>query len=651
MGTLYKEELPSPSSGDRSQGIASRRPLKWIKTPSLSCRHLLLISASFFCFFLPPTATASDLKILTNHLGYEKTGPKHAVVRGKASDQISGCSVKNEVNDEKLLDVPAKAIGPIKKWRDWYFWTLDFDSFQSEGEYYLECGSSTGQVRSYPFHIQQLLLEHNTLSDVIYFFKEERSSGRLDQADRHLPFDGGKAGFVDAHGGWWDATGDYGKHLSHLSFSSYFNPQQIPLVVYSLFKSYAQLNGRNIPEFARYKERLLDEGMFGADYLVRVKVPSGSFYRSVSTGGVKQVPEERKIVGEMKRFGIYQSSAQEPRDMVENASTDLEYEVSYRSGGGIAIAALALASTFPFSGEYKNSDYLKAAEEAFAFLEKNNSQLLNDGKENIIDDYCALAAATELYSATKKPEYKAAADRRAKRLIGRLATSGSYRNYWRADEDDRPFFHAADAGFPVVSLLYYWEVADPNAKREVLDAVKKSLAYEIEVTREVANPFGYARQFVQDKAGKRHSSFFFPHNTEAAPWWQGENARLASLATAARLAAQHFQDENAFYRELRAYADNQLNWILGLNPFDTCMLYGVGRNNPQYMFFDSWEFTNAPGGISNGITSGFRDEDDIDFNLTYKQTGADNDWRWQEQWLPHDAWYLLAVSSADHATQ
>ena len=75
------------------------------------------------------------------------------------------------------------------------------------------------------------------------------------------------------------------------------------------------------------------------------------------------------------------------------------------------------------------------------------------------------------------------------------------------------------------------------------------------------------------------------------------------------------------------------------------MMNGVGRNNPQYLFFDSWEFTNAPGGISNGITGGFRDPDDIDYNLTYHETGADNDWRWQEQWLPHGAWYIFAVSA------
>jgi hypothetical protein len=231
--------------------------------------------------------------------------------------------------------------------------------------------------------------------------------------------------------------------------------------------------------------------------------------------------------------------------------------------------------------------------------------------------------------------------------VGRLTNRGSYQGYWRADDGDRPFFHASDAGFPVVSLLYYADIAGEAGRREVLETVRKSLAFEIAVTTEVTNPFGYARQLVQDKAGVRRTSFFFPHNSDAAPWWQGEDARLASLATAARLTAQHFTQDPAFHRQLQAYATDQLNWILGLNPFDTSLLTGVGRNNPQYLFFDSWEFTNAPGGISNGITSGFRDEDDIDFNLTYKETGADNDWRWQEQWLPHAAWYLLAASARD----
>ncbi len=83
----------------------------------------------------------------------------------------------------------------------------------------------------------------------------------------------------------------------------------------------------------------------------------------------------------------------------------------------MSIAALALASTMPIGGDMPSSAYLKAAEEAFAFLEAHNTELLNDGKENILDDYCALMAATELYRATNNASYKAAADRRADHLM------------------------------------------------------------------------------------------------------------------------------------------------------------------------------------------------------------------------------------------
>ena len=198
-------------------------------------------------------------------------------------------------------------------------------------------------------------------------------------------------------------------------------------------------------------------------------------------------------------------------------------------------------------GDFKAADYLKAAEDAFAFLEKNNLLFTNDGKENILDDYCALVAATELFRTTKKPVYKEAADRRAASLEARLVSWKSdtvYENYWRADGEggDRPFFHPVDAGLPVVSLLLYSEIADEAGRAKALDAVRKSLAFELAVTAEVANPFGYSRQLVQSKDGAstRRTSFFFPHDTETAPWWQGENARLGSMAAAARLAARSF---------------------------------------------------------------------------------------------------------------
>ena len=36
--------------------------------------------------FVAAGAMADDAKVLTNHVGYERTGPKRAVVQGKAGD-------------------------------------------------------------------------------------------------------------------------------------------------------------------------------------------------------------------------------------------------------------------------------------------------------------------------------------------------------------------------------------------------------------------------------------------------------------------------------------------------------------------------------------------------------------------------------------
>jgi uncharacterized protein YyaL (SSP411 family) len=91
----------------------------------------------------------------------------------------------------------------------------------------------------------------------------------------------------------------------------------------------------------------------------------------------------------------------------------------------MSIAALALASTMSIDVDHHRSEYLKAAEDAFEFLDKRNVELLNDGIENILDDYCALMAATELYRATHENTYRSAADRRANQLMERLTESES----------------------------------------------------------------------------------------------------------------------------------------------------------------------------------------------------------------------------------
>ncbi|HKN53895.1 MAG TPA: glycoside hydrolase family 9 protein, partial [Amycolatopsis sp.] len=529
----------------------------------------------------------------------------------------------------------ARAAGSVDDWRrdrfpagrDFY-WIADFTPLTAPGEYTVRLGGDRAGS-SWPFRIEQNVLERFTLAQVAHYFRDSRSDGKFDKADRQLPIKGTSQHW-DAHGGWYDAAADWGKHFTQLSNLSYFNTLSIPLTAWVLFAAHDNLVRRNDQNFTALLCWLLDEARYGADYLVRVHQPGKSFYSSVSQ------PEGDDL-------GI------DPAQRTLSAR-----QVDFREGGGLAIAALARASTYDGGGEFGTADYLAAAKDAFAYLLANNRDLTNDKTENIQDDYNALLAATELVKATHDPQYQQAADARAASLLARPASWQGYHDYWRADAVDRPFFHPSDAGLPVVALLAYLDIAPPGTRTRVLDVVRRSLEFELTITAEVPNPFGYARQLIQGQKGNRYSGFFMPH--DIAPraddvWWQGENARIASLASAARHAARVFADDKTFAAKLDAYALDQLNWILGVNPFDVCMMEGPGRAVPLYLEYasddpaGSWRWLRSAGGIVNGITGKGDDGRGLQWDPGQAATGPNTDWRWLEQWLPHSTWYLHAVTA------
>ena len=94
----------------------------------------------------------------------------------------------------------------------------------------------------------------------------------------------------------------------------------------------------------------------------------------------------------------------------------------------------------------------------------------------------------------------------------------------------------------------------------------------------------------------------------------------------------------------KEYAANNLNWIYGLNPYDVNMVDGLGYNNPEYIEPTNLNFK---GGVCNGITAGFTDENDIAFMPMPQNDDPAQRWRWSEQWMPHGAWLILAVSAAE----
>lgn len=567
--------------------------------------------------------------LLTNHIGYEHLGPKKAIVQTEQPHLSSYTAQLICATTEKTVATFAvEEQGKVANWHQGYFYLIDFSPFTDSGDYFLQ----VEDTRSSSFTIGEHILLDQTLSDVIHYFKSQRCGGIFDQQDRQVPVLNANQ-TVDVHGGWYDASGDVSKYLSHLSYANYLNPQQTPMVVWNILKGLSLLEGsEDIAAFTR--TRLIEEALFGADFLVRMQNEKGFFYMTVFDKWSKDTAQ--------REICAYETQLGHKFD---------DYQAGFRQGGGVAIAALAAASRLGVHGEYDQQKYRNAAENGYWHLKEHNTQYLNDGEENIIDEYCALLASVELFKATKETRYLEESRWWTQRLVARQMSDEQIQHFWSANQDgSRPYFHAAEAGLPVIALCEYLAIEDDSVQTEsVKRIVNRACEFEIKISNKVTNPFGYPRQYVKGVNESKRDAFFVAHNNESGYWWQGENARLGSLATMAYLAQPHIASQE-IQQQLSVFAQDALNWIVGLNPYDMCMLDGHGRNNPDYL--PQYGFFNAKGGVCNGITGGFEDEEDIAFNPPAQKDDMLQNWRWGEQWIPHGAWYLLAImSQAQHISQ
>ncbi len=235
------------------------------------------------------------MELLVNHLGYDASGKKVAVYQGKKEDCPGGFKL-HKADGPVVLEGEVKEWGTVAQWKTGYYWTLDFSEWKGSGKFQLHLETKGGTVKSDVFEIRESIITMRLLNAAGYYFKAQRSSGEWLFEDRKLGFAGERQGQVDAHGGWYDATGDYGIHLSHLSHGSVHNPQQASFSAYAFFKAAEELEASCNVEYTMIKRRMLDEGTYGVDFLMRMRAPSGSFYRSINRGNaLDHVRGNRKI--------------------------------------------------------------------------------------------------------------------------------------------------------------------------------------------------------------------------------------------------------------------------------------------------------------------------------------------------------------------
>ncbi|MCU1528594.1 MAG: chitinase [Frondihabitans sp.] len=571
-------------------------------------------------------------RFLLGHVGHSLGAPSSALLASPPEAVVADVRLVDAAGAVTLIR-PGEPVD-LPAWGPSVYRRIDLSAIAAAGSYRCEATVAGSTVRSEAFEVAEHRLQTATIADVTAYFRSQRSSGEIDRKDRDARFyDDTSGATVDARGGWLDASGDTSKFLSHLTYTRMMSPQQIPLCAWALLAAVDELDRQHGDWRTSQRVRLRDEGLHGADFLVRFQDPAAFFYTGIFDALTKRL-DERVITAPL------QDSVRTQR-----------WQAAYRHGGGLAIAALARASVAGVSGDFDSVTYFSAAERGFRHLEAHNREYLFDGVETVLDDYCALLAATELAASSRRlgrdpGDFDEAARIRALGLIARLRFDEHGLAFLEGDGEGRPYFHAAESGLPVIALLRFAEVAaeSPTAEDETAQhAIATALTLVEGIvgrTDAVPNPFGLPRQRVQPAFGRAVDSFFFPHENETGYWWQGENANLASLSYAATLAGRLGSCPEPLRVRLRDLAADTLDWILGRNPFDVCMLQGRGRGAPDY----TAEYQNSPGGILNGITSGFTDESGIAFLPDDAPEG--DDWRWAEQWIPHTGWFALAVSAA-----
>ncbi len=114
-------------------------------------------------------------------------------------------------------------------------------------------------------------------------------------------------------------------------------------------------------------------------------------------------------------------------------------------------------------------------------------------------------------------------------------------------------------------------------------------------------------------------------------WWVGINAHLASHGVGLALAARALRRP-----ELMHLAQRQLDWILGVNPFDASTITGTGHNQPPLYVPGHLRPATPllPGGVMNGIGGTAADQPDL----------KPRSWQTCEYWTPMVAYTMWLMA-------
>ena len=505
--------------------------------------------------------------------------------------------------------------------------TGDFSALTRDGHYYVKSDT----LRSYPFTIAGSVYQSTENLIVSYFSKQRcgsSSTGYLSPChiDDGVRMDNGK--HQDVTGGWHDAS-DLRKWVDATIYG-----------MTGLSKTYEL---QNQPENNRKK--ILEELMWGNQYFLKMQEPQGYVMNYVGGDVQKHSDSNRWTNNEIEKEGgelkfVTPNAGTSTNDMLLFGTQDDRVIRTDHVGmtgqyNFITSEAIMARITKTVNPDYSQKCLL-AAKKCLEWCTGKTA----DEDTGIIG--ASIQAALEMYKTTGQDNYKNfATDQAAKlrklqteikdgKMSGFFMTSSSvmepYKNIWQGCMEFISLCDLTEA-FPGHKDAPVWKEMIAGYANNYLTFFSQRTSFGIV-------PFGLYSG--KDPGGNRkEGDYWYRYFMHPDPeWWVGINSNLASAGVGLAKAANVLNDE-----KLRAIAQRQLDWIIGVNPFNSSTIEMVGHNQPKHYPGGSFlpNVPVLPGAVLNGLGGDSTDMPDI----------GDGDWQISEYWTPmvaYTLWLMAEIS-------
>ena len=421
--------------------------------------------------------------------------------------------------------------------------------------------------------------------------------------------------------GGWHSAGDYAKHTywgMHIIGTIYsclvsYNMTPTFFDAIDHYNVAGDLVPNGIPD-------ILDEAMFGLEYLERIFLDNGTLLGSI-VGNLRFVPPEYDT------DGIVGNKDDRKLFWEEHHAFSAPYEAMWAVASFAKMASITRATGY-FAGR-EGEMILKAH-----YLYNNYSVFYKLASPNIVNSsannpgIAALLATWELYQYTNDLAYATNATILAQFIHDDYLSHFTYPKRDELGDLNR-----------VVGFYAYWALQNGSTEARAM-ATELGIAkwiHTFQLMSNATNNFYGILQMPMDDM--EHVGFFW------------ERIGLNSYYLTAAFSA--FMTYNLTNNpEILTFGLRQLDFIFGLNPLGTCMFEGMGSYSTpiyhhRYAFIPGNPRGAVPGAIINGIISDQEGRPFLNLNSaagTYIQdhlaSASSN-----EPWLPHNIHFMFAMSA------